>query len=74
MVRCRIVDREFPCSNHGQCNLSAVCEFFFSFFRIVVSKQRNTYGLGFVLEFYGLVNNEVMSCQSVNSGTVPGQA
>ena len=28
----------------------------------------------FVLEFYGLVNNEVMSSRSVNSGTVPGQA
>ena len=28
----------------------------------------------FVLEFYGPVNNEVMSSQSVNSGTVPGQA
>ena len=27
----------------------------------------------FVLEFYGPVNNEVMSSQSVNSGTVPGQ-
>ena len=27
-----------------------------------------------VLEFYGLVNNEVMSSRSVNSGTVPGQA
>ena len=25
-------------------------------------------------EFYGLVNNEVMSSRSVNSGTVPGQA
>ena len=28
----------------------------------------------FVLEFYGLVNNEAMSRRSVNSGTVPGQA
>ena len=28
----------------------------------------------FVLEFYGPVNNEVMSSQSVNGGTVPGQA
>ena len=28
----------------------------------------------FVLEFYGPVNNEVMLSQSVNSGTVPGQA
>ena len=28
----------------------------------------------FVLQFYGPVNNEVMSSQSVNSGTVPGQA
>ena len=28
----------------------------------------------FVLGFYGPVNNEVMSSQSVNSGTVPGQA
>ena len=28
----------------------------------------------FVLEFYGPVNNEVMSSRSVNSGTVPGQA
>ena len=28
----------------------------------------------FVLEFYGPVNNEVMSRWSVNSGTVPGQA
>ena len=28
----------------------------------------------FVLEFYGPVNNEVMSSQSVNNGTVPGQA
>ena len=28
----------------------------------------------FVLEFYGLVNNEVMSSRSVNSGTVPWQA
>ena len=27
----------------------------------------------FVLEFYGPVNNEVMSSRSVNSGTVPGQ-
>ena len=27
-----------------------------------------------VLEFYGPVNNEVMSSRSVNSGTVPGQA
>ena len=28
----------------------------------------------FVLEFYGPVNNEVMSSRSVNSCTVPGQA
>ena len=28
----------------------------------------------FVLEFYGPVNNEVMTSRSVNSGTVPGQA
>ena len=28
----------------------------------------------FVLEFYGPVNNEVMSSRSVNSGTVPGQS
>ena len=28
----------------------------------------------FVLGFYGPVNNEVISSQSVNSGTVPGQA
>ena len=28
----------------------------------------------FVLGFYGPVNNEVMSSQSVNSGTAPGQA
>ena len=28
----------------------------------------------FVLEFYGLVYNKVMSSQSVNRGTVPGQA
>ena len=28
----------------------------------------------FVLEFYGPVNNEVMSIRSVNSGIVPGQA
>ena len=28
----------------------------------------------YVLEFYGPVNNEVMSSRSVNSGTVPGQA
>ena len=28
----------------------------------------------FVLGFNGLVNNEVMSSRSVNSGTVPGQA
>ena len=28
----------------------------------------------FVLEFYGPVNNEVMSSRSVNSGTFPGQA
>ena len=28
----------------------------------------------FVLEFYGPDNNKVMSSQSVNSGTVPGQA
>ena len=28
----------------------------------------------FVLEFYGPVNNEVMSSRSVNTGTVPGQA
>ena len=28
----------------------------------------------FVLAFYGPVNNEVMSSQSVNSDTVPGQA
>ena len=28
----------------------------------------------FVLEFYGPVNNEVMSSRSVNSGTIPGQA
>ena len=28
----------------------------------------------FVLEFYGSVNNEVMSSRSVNCGTVPGQA
>ena len=28
----------------------------------------------FVLEFYGPVNNEVMSSRSVKSGTVPGQA
>ena len=28
----------------------------------------------FVLEFYGPVNNEVMSSRSVNSGSVPGQA
>ena len=28
----------------------------------------------FVLEFYGPVNNELMSSRSVNSGTVPGQA
>ena len=27
----------------------------------------------FVLEFYGPVNNEIMSSRSVNSGTVPGQ-
>ena len=27
-----------------------------------------------VFKFYGPVNNEVMSSQSVNSGTVPGQA
>ena len=27
-----------------------------------------------VLEFYGPVNNEVISSRSVNSGTVPGQA
>ena len=26
------------------------------------------------VEFYSLVNNEVMSSQSVNSATVPGQA
>ena len=28
----------------------------------------------FVLEFYGPVNNVVMSSRLVNSGTVPGQA
>ena len=28
----------------------------------------------FLLQFYGPVNNEVMSSRSVNSGTVPGQA
>ena len=28
----------------------------------------------FVLEFYGPVNNEVMSSRSVNSGTIHGQA
>ena len=28
----------------------------------------------FVLEFYGPVNNEVISSRSFNSGTVPGQA
>ena len=28
----------------------------------------------FVLEFYGPVNNKVMSSRSVNSGTVLGQA
>ena len=28
----------------------------------------------FVFEFYGPVNNEVMSSRSVNNGTVPGQA
>ena len=28
----------------------------------------------FVLEFYGPVNNEVMSSRSFNSGTVPRQA
>ena len=28
----------------------------------------------FVLEFYGPVNNQVMSSRSVNSGIVPGQA
>ena len=28
----------------------------------------------FVLEFYGPVNNEVMSSRSVSSSTVPGQA
>ena len=28
----------------------------------------------FVLEFYGPVNNEVISSRSVNSSTVPGQA
>ena len=27
----------------------------------------------FVLEFYGPVNNKVMTSPSVNSGTVPGQ-
>ena len=27
----------------------------------------------FVLEFYGPVNNEVMSSRSVNSGTIPRQ-
>ena len=27
----------------------------------------------FVLEFYGPVNNEVMSSRSVNCGTIPGQ-
>ena len=26
-----------------------------------------------LLEFYGPINNEVMSSRSVNSGTVPGQ-
>ena len=29
---------------------------------------------GFVLGFFGPVNNEVMLSWSVNSGTVPGQA
>ena len=32
------------------------------------------FGFGFVLEFHGPVNNEVMSSRSVNSGTVPGHA
>ena len=32
------------------------------------------YACLFVLEFYGPVNNEVMSSRSVNSGTVSGQA
>ena len=27
-----------------------------------------------LFEFYGPINNEVMSSRSVNSGTVPGQA
>ena len=31
-------------------------------------------GCYFVLEFYGPVNNEVMSSRSVNNGIVPGQA
>ena len=41
---------------------------------ITVNGQRQTvYKVLFVLEFYGPVNNEVMSSRSVNSGTVPGQ-
>ena len=37
-------------------------------------KYRSQFVCLFVLEFYGPVNNEVMSSRSVNSGTVPGQS
>ena len=38
------------------------------------SDQDLRYLPSFVLEVYSPVNNEVMLSQSVNSGTVPGQA
>ena len=45
------------------CNLLVLCSYWVCLFVCL-----------FVLEFYGPVNNEVMSSRSVNSGTVSGQA
>ena len=41
---------------------------------VAIMRTELFYEFLFVLEFYGPVNNEVMSSRSVNSGTVPGQA
>ena len=41
--------------------------------KVTINKKCSR-GHAFVLEFYGPVNNKVMSSRSVNSDTVPGQA
>ena len=56
----------------GKASLCAFCIRNKPFMMIIVAQKEDL--IFFVLEFYGPVNNEVMSSRSVNSGTVPGQA